>query len=488
MEIPGFRIERMIGRGGMASAYLATQESLARPVVLKVLKLSGQIAPETIERFLLEGRIVASLHHPNIITIFDIGSTEELVYHSMEYVEGGDLRMHMRKSIPPERALDIMVKIGAALAAAHQSGVVHRDVKPANILFRRDGTPLLSDFGIAKQMIGDPELTSTGIFLGSPNYMAPEQAESGHIDGRADLYSLGIIFYEMLTGLKPFLAESVVELIMLHKQAPIPKLPSDLALYQPLLNQLLAKKPENRFREAKAFVRYTVELLQAQVKKTSTSITGPGAIRKPGKTLGTTATAPAPHKPASPSHRKHNILIGVLALTSVSFASLYAFEWYLNHDKRLSRNPALSGPPLPVSGAPLNPAGGPDPVTPPAAGTAGVAANEVVNALAHLARYSLENDRLTEPPQQNAYYYYSRLLEVAPKHTEARLMLQQIPERCARKAEFELANNHPGQALNYVYQGLRADPSNSRLLELQNLAQISQRSFFQRIADFFGAG
>jgi serine/threonine protein kinase len=483
MEIPGFRIERMIGRGGMAAAYLATQESLGRPVVLKILKISGQIAPETIERFLLEGRIVASLHHPNIITIFDIGSTEELVYHSMEYVEGGDLRTQMRKSIPPERALDIIIKVGTALAAAHQSGVVHRDVKPANILFRRDGTPLLSDFGIAKQLIGDPELTSTGIFLGSPNYMAPEQAEGGVIDGRADLYSLGVIFYEMLTGMKPFLADTVVELIMMHKQAPVPKLPGEMAVYQPLLNQLLAKKPENRFRDANTFVRYTVDLVQGQVRKAA-STTGPGLIRRAGKKSGTGQNKGPPEKSAHASNRKQIALIAVLTLTSIGFASLYGVEWYLNHANRLTRTPSLSGPATPGPGG-RNPGIAPPLTSNP---TAGVAGNEVVNALAHLARYSLETDRLTEPPQQNAYYYYSRLLEVAPAHQEARLMLQQIPERCARKAEFELANNHPAQALNYIYQGLRADPSNTRLLELQNLAQISQRSFFQRIAEYFKAG
>ncbi|MBA3495341.1 MAG: serine/threonine protein kinase, partial [Gammaproteobacteria bacterium] len=120
----------------------------------------------------------------------------------MEYVEGGDLRKRMRAVMTPFDALDILIAVGSGLSVAHKKGIVHRDVKPANILFRKDGTPLLSDFGIAKQLTTDLDLTQTGIFLGSPNYMAPEQAEPGSIDGRADIYALGVILYEMLMGVK----------------------------------------------------------------------------------------------------------------------------------------------------------------------------------------------------------------------------------------------------------------------------------------------
>ena len=228
VQIKGYSIRHAIGEGGMATAYLAIQESLGRPVVLKVLHTTRSANPREVERFKKEGRIIASLNHPNIITVFDIDTAGDAVYLAMEYVEGGDLRKRMSRVVTPYEALDILIKVGGALSAAHKKGIIHRDVKPANILFRKDGTPLLSDFGIAKQTAGDNDLTQTGIFLGSPNYMAPEQAETGSIDGRADLYSLGVIFYEMLTGTKPFYADSAVDVIVQHKRAPIPTLPTGL--------------------------------------------------------------------------------------------------------------------------------------------------------------------------------------------------------------------------------------------------------------------
>lgn len=174
--------------------YLAEQKSLGRQVVLKILDSKVRDTPETIERFLNEGRIIALLNHPHIITIFDIGQSEQDVYISMEYVEGGDLRQRMQhKVFAPVEAIDVIEKIAGGLALAHAQDIIHREVKLGNILFRDDGTPLLSDFGIAKRLSSDADLTSTGMFLGSPNYMAPEQSEAGPIDGRADIYSLGII-------------------------------------------------------------------------------------------------------------------------------------------------------------------------------------------------------------------------------------------------------------------------------------------------------
>ena len=131
-----------------------------------------------------EGRIVASLRHPHIITIYDIGATDDILYIAMEYVDGGDLKSRLDGPLPPHVCLELLARIGGALELAHRQGIIHRDVKPANILFRRDGTPLLSDFGIAKQIKLDAELTSTGTILGSPFYMSPEQSEGRVVDGR----------------------------------------------------------------------------------------------------------------------------------------------------------------------------------------------------------------------------------------------------------------------------------------------------------------
>jgi serine/threonine protein kinase len=142
VQIKGYSIRHAIGEGGMAIAYLAIQESLGRPVVLKVLHTARSVYPKEVERFKKEGRIIASLNHPNIITVFDIDTAGDVVYLAMEYVEGGDLRKRMSGVLTPYEALDILINVGGALSAAHKKGIIHRDVKPANILFRKDGTPL----------------------------------------------------------------------------------------------------------------------------------------------------------------------------------------------------------------------------------------------------------------------------------------------------------------------------------------------------------
>jgi serine/threonine-protein kinase PpkA len=198
VDIPGYKVERLIAEGGMATVYLATQESLDRRIALKLLKKFDK--PEQSKRFINEGRIIASLNHQNIITIHDIGITGDQHYISMEYLEGGDLEARIQGGVTPAIAIDLLKTIGDCLSFVHRKGIVHRDIKPANILFRKDGTPILTDFGIAKQLEQDTRLTMDGTAMGSPDYLSPEQAECKPLDGRTDIYSLGIVLYEMLTG------------------------------------------------------------------------------------------------------------------------------------------------------------------------------------------------------------------------------------------------------------------------------------------------
>lgn len=254
MEIPGYQILAPIGAGGMASTYLAEPHGGGAQVVLKVLP-ADEMDDRSVRRFLNEARLIASVGHPNIVRIEAVNVCAEGAWMAMEYVPGGDLAARIRaQRFTPEAALAILKPIAEALAAAHALGIVHRDVKPANILFRKDGTPLLTDFGIAKDLKAELDLTRTGVFLGSPNYMAPEQADGRAVDGRTDLYALGCIFFEMLSGRKPYAGDSVFEVVDQHQRAPIPSLPEAFWRWQPVLQKMLGKRPGDRFVDMHAFL------------------------------------------------------------------------------------------------------------------------------------------------------------------------------------------------------------------------------------------
>jgi len=490
MEIPGYEIQSSIGVGGMATAFLALQTSLGRKVVLKVLDTTHAESPETIERFLNEGRIIASLNHPYIVTIYDIGIADEVPYISMEYVEGGDLKARIATSFfTPDDALDLIRKIASALDAAHKQGIVHRDVKPGNILFRSDGTPLLSDFGIAKQLTTDHDLTSTGIFLGSPNYMAPEQAEAGPIDGRADIYSLGIIFYEMLTGAKPYTSTSVVDIILQHKQAPIPKLPQGLESYQQILELMLAKSRNNRFRDSTAMIHYIDQLKEstATLSRSQTVVLPELEGSQRDQVEIPTVRAPIESVPKPGRPKIHAVLLICLVLAGTIFATLSYVERRMSgKDDKITVRPQAVAP-VPASDGKPGASGSDTSGAGEMLGGGGAPVDqEVVNALLWLGNKSLEDYRLTAPAKDNAYYYFSRLIQLDPHSEQARQGLLRVAEGFAFLAEREVANNQMEAAQNFIAIGLQVDPTNQALLTLRELAKPTERSFVQTILNFFG--
>ncbi|MEP7043110.1 MAG: bifunctional serine/threonine-protein kinase/formylglycine-generating enzyme family protein [Dokdonella sp.] len=249
-EIPGYRIVRRLGLGGMATVYLAVQQSLSRPVAIKVLASERMPSDDVVRRFEHEARTIARLDHPNIVSIYDVGRTSNgQIYYTMPYLPNGDLSGRNLRD-DPRRVLAVMHALTDALGYAHDQGIVHRDVKPENVLFDKLDRPLLADFGIALSASHQPRVTREGATLGSSGYMSPEQARGQPLDGRSDFYSLGVVCYELLTGEMPFQGVDSLAIALAHIEKPVPRLPVTRRAWQPLIDKALAKQPDARFQSA----------------------------------------------------------------------------------------------------------------------------------------------------------------------------------------------------------------------------------------------
>ncbi len=254
--IRGHRCIRQVGSGGMCTIYLAESERAGTLVVLKVFNQVPDVSERIVsfDRFLQEYEIVAGLKHENIVRIYDLGIADDHAYIAMEHFPAGDLRQRMKKPLLPITALKFLEQIASALDAIHSVGVLHRDLKPANVMLRADGSVCLIDFGLAKANELDVSLTGTREIFGTPYYMSPEQGHAEEIDARSDLYSLGVMFYEMLIGRKPYTGATAMEVIYKHKRADLPEIAPQFADYREILLRLLAKAPADRYQSAGALL------------------------------------------------------------------------------------------------------------------------------------------------------------------------------------------------------------------------------------------
>ncbi|HUQ51188.1 MAG TPA: protein kinase [Gammaproteobacteria bacterium] len=250
----GARKRRLVAKlyaGDLSSVYLAESEEGGERIALKVLRHVPDVGSGRLfDRFLQEYEIIARVHHANVVRIFDLGVADDHAYIAMEYLAAGSLAERLKRALEPTTTADYIRQIAGALAAIHGAGILHRDLKPANIMFRDDGSLALIDFGLAKQMRLHAAITGTGQIFGTPYYMSPEQGHAEPTDERSDLYSLGCIFYEMLTGERPFTASSPMGVIYRHAHAPRPRLSRALTHYQPLLDRLLAVDRYERYQSA----------------------------------------------------------------------------------------------------------------------------------------------------------------------------------------------------------------------------------------------
>jgi serine/threonine protein kinase len=266
--ITGFTPVKPLGSGATANVCLCERGPDKQQVVLKILKGEGSGDSDLLARFVQEYFAASSIDSPYVAKVFEHGFSESHAYIVMEYFPAGDLRARIARDRPSaEESMIIVGSILAALTSVHASGIIHRDLKPANVMFRDDGTIALVDFGSARRDADPVARTLAGVVIGTPYYLSPEQALGGTADERSDLYSVGVMFYELLTGQRMYAAGSLVALFEMHKTAPIPRLPEKVARHQRFLERLVAKKPEDRYRSAAEALEALMDYTMAESDK-----------------------------------------------------------------------------------------------------------------------------------------------------------------------------------------------------------------------------
>ncbi|HQW80907.1 MAG TPA: protein kinase [Pseudomonadota bacterium] len=485
VDISGYRILRSLGEGGMASVYLAMQESLDREVALKVMAPALAENAEFTDRFLKEGRLAAKLSHPNLVTVYDIGQHNGLYYLAQEFIPGGTLRERMGTVMPVPATLDVIRDIALGLAYAHEKGVVHRDVKPANVLFRANGTAVLADFGIAKAMNSNTMATQAGNSIGTPHYMSPEQARAEKVDGRSDLYSLGAMMYELLAGAPPFDSSDPYTIALMHVTHPIPKLPDQVAWLQPLLNRLMAKLPDQRFATGDEFVIASEKLIatapeakamreaMATRKRTATR----AAVRPGGDTeLTQRGVAIAQGRSAPVAERAQKPWLW--ALVGGGTLIVAAVGWSIFGGKLVDGGkvtPVEPDPPVIVAEDPII-ADAPPPII--IAGDVGSllakAHGYVREAIAPSDESSVIGRKLSSPPGDNAIEIYQQVLRLDAGNAEAVQGLARIADFYESKARAALDRGSITGCNLLAESGLSADPTRTSLRVLRDKHCIAQ--------------
>ncbi|SFM97408.1 bifunctional serine/threonine-protein kinase/formylglycine-generating enzyme family protein [Dokdonella immobilis] len=497
IDIPGYVIRREVGVGGMASVYLALQTSLDREVALKVMAPALAADPTFSKRFLQEARMLASLAHPNIVQVYDVGVTQaQLNYFSMQYLSGGDFAQRVRLGLSEKDLLRVLEGIANALGYAHHRGYVHRDVAPGNILFDVNDTPLLTDFGIARAFSQAARITSAGFSVGTSHYMSPEQARGSDVDARSDLYGLGVLTWFGLTGKPPYEGADGFAVSYAHVFEPIPRLPPAQQHWQPLIDKALAKDPADRYQNAEEFIAAlgTIEprsaaetgapqeaptrIIQresvAAALRANEAPTRIGVLPTMEESLGgdpalaaKTASTARPWLPWALAGA------GLLLIGSVGYA-LIAGQGNEPEAQANRVIEATKSPPVPaVSGDQAKRA-----VRPPVAADAGIDASgdnaagagmgdallpsdeldlalvptviDPVLNLVRLARADLAGLRLTNPPRTNAYERFSLALRIDPTNSAAIQGVIDTARAYLDLADKALADGNPGEFAGFL--------------------------------------
>jgi tRNA A-37 threonylcarbamoyl transferase component Bud32 len=255
-RIAGYSLIKTIAESPAAAVYLARNDELAQPVALKVQSLKGrhEVTESDRQRFARECQILSSLNHRSIADVLDYGITDDYLYLALEYFPCGSLRDRLKNPVSEADAVNYARQIGEALAVLHAAHVVHRDLKPSNLMLTDDNRVVLIDFGSACMQLAASDLSRSDMCTGTPYYVCPEQIDNRDPDGRSDLYSLGVVLYEMLVGALPYTGNNLAEIFAGHRSAPVPRLPQRVLRYQPIIDRLLAKEPNDRYPSASLFL------------------------------------------------------------------------------------------------------------------------------------------------------------------------------------------------------------------------------------------
>ncbi len=454
-EIPGYKISRQLGKGGMAVVYLAIQEDFEREIALKIMAKHLLSDASFSERFVREARIVAQLSHPNIVPVYDVGHFEDYHYMAMEYLPLGDLKGKLKKGLTLSEAITIIQSIAHGLDYAHKKNFIHRDIKPENILFRADGSPVISDFGIARDTESETRMTMTGTVIGSPHYMSPEQAEAAPLDRRTDLYSLGIIFYEMLAGTVPFSGESAISISIKHITAAAPPLPDAMADFQEFINIALAKDREERFQTGAELSHALGSLLKnLSDSRANTTLLPRQEMAKSGnaasnkKPAGSRAPkssrssrpatprgagrqkrnqTPAPNRMETQSSRITKTLIALVILSIAALGGLGFWYYPEIMDKLDYKNESI------------------------ARDTTAIPSPRQQELLAN-ANKAIQEERYYSPAGNNAQYFLTTLLALSPDLAQANIGIENLFRLYLDKAETAIASQKLDEATNFLNQ------------------------------------
>lgn len=415
----------------MARVFLAVQESLDREVAVKVLSSELVSDPEFCQRFLREGKTLAKITHPHVVTIYDSGEHKGTFYMCMELIRGGTLEDFIQRgelSLP--RSLDILRQVASALELSHSKGLVHRDIKPANVLFRDERTAVLSDFGIAKSISKDAtRMTAAGLAIGTPAYMSPEQASARQLTPSSDQYSLGVMFYEMLTGKVPYEGDTGLAVAVQHLQAPVPNLPEEHAFLQPFINRMMAKDPEERFT--------TLEEMLATLERAQ-----PDA--------GTVPRTEILEPPRQKSPHRRPLFLAAFGGFAVLLAGAAYFAVQQGSSPEQATGVATSAVDSTVSSDSLDPA-----------------TRQEVDKWLDIAETHYSIGRLTDPPGNNARDAYWQVLELDANNAEAQQGLRDIANAFEELARESLQNGKAEEVRALVNEGLRTFPEHQGLVELR---------------------